>query len=159
MKQEICIIAALADNLVIGNNGQIPWRIPEDLKRFKELTTPHPIIMGRITHESIGRVLSGRTNIVITSNPDYQSFGCIVVHSLEEALKKSEGNDKVFIIGGEKIYKQALPIADRLFLTKVRGEFEGDTFFPDYSDFKNVCSSGEWQESNGFTYQFLELIR
>ncbi len=162
-KPKISIIVAVAGSKrVIGRAGGMPWNIPEELKRFREITMGHPIIMGRRTHESIGRVLPGRTNIVISRDPSYQTEGIIVAHSLEEALemaKNQPGSEEVFVIGGGEIYKQALPLADKLYLTVIDQEIEGDTFFPDYSDFKKVVWQSEEQESDGFKYRFLELER
>src|SRR3990167_10858678 len=156
-KPKVSIIVAVAgEKRVIGKKGSLPWYIPQELKRFKEITMGHPIIMGRKTHESIGRVLPGRTNIIITREPNYQAEGCIVVHSLEEALRQVQ-DEEVFVIGGGEIYKQALPLADKLYLTYIDKEIEGDTFFPDYSDFKRVISESDWQQSEGFKYKFLEL--
>jgi len=173
MKPTISIIAALSENRVIGNKGQIPWHIAEDMKRFKELTTGHPVIMGRKTFESIGKPLPNRTNIIITSNPDYHppdyppdEWNSLTppdlhtVHSLNEALelaKKHEQNE-IFIIGGGKIYQQALSIANKLYLTLVKGNFSGDTFFPDYSEFNRVLSK-ENSKNAEHEYSFLELSR
>lgn len=151
-------MAIAGKNRVIGKKGGLPWYIPEELKRFKEITMGHPIIMGRKTYESIGKALPGRTNIIITSSPNYTAQGCIVVHSLDEALQRARA-DEVFIIGGGEIYKQALPKADKLYLTKIDTEIEGDTFFPDYSEFKKVVWQSDWYESKGFKYKFLELER
>lgn len=153
------IVAVAGKKRVIGKKGSLPWYIPEELKRFKEITMGHPIIMGRKTHESIGRVLLGRTNIVITTHPDYQVPGCIIVHSLEEALRQAQGDDECFVIGGGEIYKQALILADKLYLTYIDKEIEGDVFFPDYSDFNKVAYESAWQEHGGFKYRFLELER
>ncbi len=157
------IVAVAGKKRVIGSSNKIPWYIPGELKRFKEITMGHPIIMGRKTHESIGKPLPGRTNIVITTHPDYQALGCIVVHSLEEALRFAQGkpfdSEEVFIIGGGQIYAEALPLADKLYLTYIDKEIEGDVFFPDYSDFKKVISQSNWMESNGLKYKFLELER
>lgn len=162
-KPRISIIVAIAgEKRVIGKAGGMPWHIPEELKRFKSITMGHPIIMGRKTHESIGRVLPGRTNIVISRGPSYVAKGTIVAHSLEEALRLAQdqpGNDEVFVIGGGEIYKQAISITDKLYLTVVEGNPEADTFFPDYSDFKKVVWQSDEQESNGFKYRFLELER
>lgn len=151
---------------VIGKKGGLPWYIPEELKRFKKITMGHPIIMGRKTHESIGRPLQGRTNIVITHEPKYTSPGCIIVHSLEEALRLSfdklriaQGSDEIFVIGGGEIYKQALPKANKLYLTYIDKEIAGDVFFPDYSEFRKVIYESDWQEHEGFRYKFLELER
>lgn len=163
IKPKVSIIVAIAGKKrVIGKKGGLPWYIPQELKRFKEITMGHPIIMGRKTHESIGKALPGRTNIVITSDPNYTALECIIVHSLEEALRLAsltQGHEEIFIIGGGEIYRQALPKADKLYLTKIEAEIGGDTFFPDYSDFKRVVRQSEVQESKGFKYQFLELER
>ena len=157
------IVAVAGKKRVIGKKGGLPWYIPQELKRFKEITMGHPIIMGRKTHESIGRVLSGRTNIVISREPNYKALGCIVVHSLDEALRVAQGkpfeNEEVFVIGGGEIYKQALPLADKLYLTYIDKEIKGDVFFPDYSEFKKVVYKSNWQEHEGIRYKFLELER
>lgn len=153
------IVAVAGKKRVIGKKGSLPWYIPEELKRFKEITMGHPIIMGRKTHESIGKVLPGRTNIVITTHPDYQALGCIIVHSLDEALRQAQGDDEAFVIGGGQIYAEALPLADKLYLTYIDKEIEGDVFFPDYADFKKVVNESAWQEHEGFKYKFLELER
>lgn len=153
------IVAIAGKKRVIGKKGALPWHIPEELKRFKEITMGHPIIMGRITHESIGKALPGRTNIVITTHPDYQAEGCIVVHSLDDALRQAQGADECFVIGGGQIYSEALPLADKLYLTYIDKEIEGDVFFPDYSDFKKKVYESAWQEHEGFKYKFLTLER
>lgn len=156
------IVAVAGKRRVIGKKGGMPWYIPEELKRFKEITMGHPIIMGRKTHESIGKALGGRINIIITRDPKYQAEGCIVVHDLNEALKQSKGKPggkEIFVIGGGEIYKQALPLTDKLYLTYVDKEMEGDVFFSDYSEFKKIVSESNWYSSNGFRYKFLELER
>lgn len=162
-KTRVSIIVAVAGSKrVIGKAGGMPWHIPEELKRFREITMGHPIIMGRKTYESIGRVLPERVNIVITRDPAFVAEGTIVVHSLEEAFQLAQdqpGNDEVFVIGGGEIYKQALPLADKLYLTLIEKEIEGDVFFPDYSGFKKIVWQSEEQESAGFKYRFLELER
>lgn len=161
MTPEVSIIAAVAKgNRVIGREGVLPWRISPDLKRFKELTSGNAVLMGRKTFESIGRSLPNRTNIVITRNENYKTPGCVVVHSLEEALEaaKQSGHEKVFIIGGGQIYEQAMKVADRLVLTEVEGEFEGDAFFPDYSGFGRVVSR-EACEHEGYRFEFVEMER
>ncbi len=158
---EICIIAAMSENRVIGKDGQIPWHISADLKRFKELTTPHPIVMGRKTFEAIGRPLPNRYNIVVTHDRNFRwNENLVSSLSLENALTlaKLKDKQKVFIIGGGEIYRQSIKYADRLYLTLVEGQFEGDTFFPDYSDFKNLVSE-EKGESGEYKYKFLELTR
>ena len=136
----ICLIAALAANRVIGRNNALPWRLPADLKRFKALTTGHPVVMGRKTYESIGKPLPGRRNLVISRNRDYIAPGCEVFHGLEAAIAACSGAEEVFIIGGAELYREALPRAHRLEFTEIQAEFEGDAVFPEYS-------SGEWRET------------
>jgi dihydrofolate reductase len=156
---KISMIAAIASgNRALGLNGRLIYHIPEDLKRFKEITSGHPIIMGRKTFESIGMQLPNRKNIVITRDEDYFAEGVEIVHSLDEALKLSEGDDEVFIIGGGQIYKEAIGKADKLYLTLVEGNPDADTFFPDYSDFKKIIFE-ESHKSDGLKYKFLDLER
>ena len=154
----ISLIAAMGKNRVMGHGGKIPWHLSADLKHFKEITTGHPVIMGRKTYESIGRALPGRTNIVLSRNPEFAPADVVLVPSLQEAFKLTEGAGEVFVIGGAQIFQQALPLTDKLYLTIVRGDFECDTFFPDYADFKNKISEKEG-ESEGHKYKFLELER
>lgn len=156
------IVAVAGKKRVIGKKGSLPWYIPDELKRFKQITMGHPIIMGRKTHESIGKVLPGRSNIIITHDSNYLVEGAVVAHSLEEAIKQARnqpGNDEIFVIGGGEIYKQALPIANKIYLTYIDKEVAGDTFFPDYSEFKKVVSESDWQDYEGNKYKFLELER
>lgn len=156
---KISMIAAIASgNRALGLNGRLIYHIPEDLKRFKKITSGHPIIMGRKTFESIGIPLPNRKNIVITRDEDYFAEGVEIVHSLDEALKLAEGDDEVFIIGGGQIYKEAIGKADKLCLTLVEGNPDADTFFPDYSDFKKVVFEEE-HESDGLRYKFIDLER
>lgn len=129
----ISLIVALAENHVIGANNRLLWRLPAELQYFKKTTMGKPIIMGRKTHESIGRALPGRHNIVISRQADFQAEGCDVVDSLDAALALVKDCEEVMIIGGAQIYQQALPLADRLYLTWVHHHFEGDTFFPTWS--------------------------
>ena len=139
------LIVAMAKNQTIGINNTLPWHLPNDLKYFKNVTMAKPIVMGRKTYESIGRPLPGRTNIVITRQSDYQAEGIVVVNSLQQALDKAEeinviaGHEEVMVIGGAEIYQQALLQADRLYITHVHSEVEGDAFFPD-------VSWSDWQE-------------
>lgn len=160
MKPEIAIVAAMGENRVIGKDNNLPWNIPEDLKRFRTLTLGHPVIMGRRTFESIGRPLPKRSNFVISRNPRFEIEGIVHCGSLGEALSRAgeSGKKKVFIIGGGQIYRQAINVADRLFLTVVRGEFKGDVFFPDYSEFQEKVFEKSGQ-SNGYDFTFLELER
>jgi len=127
---EVIIIAAMAANRVIGRGNSIPWHLPEELQWFKATTMGHVLIMGRKTHESIGRPLPGRRTIVISRNPDLRLPGCTTARSLEQALTLSAGHDKVFIAGGSQIYALALPLADTILLSILEQEIAGDTFFP-----------------------------
>lgn len=130
----ISIIVAMGRNRAIGFQNTLPWRLSADMQRFKRLTMGHHILMGRKTYQSIGRPLPGRTSIIITRQPDFQSEGCLVVHSLDEAvaLAQARGEQEAFVIGGAEIYAQALPIADRLYLTLVDAAPEADAFFPEF---------------------------
>lgn len=160
-KPLISIVVAISEgNRAIGKDNKLPWHIPEDLKRFKNITSGHPIIMGRKTFESIGRPLPNRTNIIITRDPSYQAENCVVVSSIEEAIQvaTSYDNDEIFIIGGGEIFKQALPFVDKLYLTVVKGNIQGDVFFPDYSSFSKTVKQ-ESHSSNGYTYTFIDLLR
>ncbi len=157
----INIIVAVAENGIIGGDNQLLWHISEDLKHFKKITSGHPVVMGRKTFESLGRPLPNRQNIVITRS-DIEIEGCTVVHSLEEALSLFTPADKVFIIGGAQIYREALSLADRFYLTRVHKEYEGDTYFPEWDE-------KEWQmidkehfergEKYEYPYTFEEYIR
>jgi dihydrofolate reductase len=134
---KLSLIVAMTESRVIGVNNHLPWNIPEDLKRFRQITAGHPIIMGRKTYESIGKPLPKRTNIVITRDKSYRVEGGAVVHSFEEALewaRRSDGAEEVFVIGGSEIFKLAIPIAYRIYLTVVHWPFEGDTFFPTFDE-------------------------
>lgn len=137
----ISIIAAMSENRAIGKDNKLPWYIPEDLAWFKEKTRGKPVIMGRKTHESIGKRLPGRLNIVISRDKDYVSpIKYVYKHnSLEDAIKKHEGLYELMIIGGSELYKAAIPLANRMYLTRICANFEGDTFFPEYDE-------SEWEE-------------
>ena len=136
----ISIIAAIAENDVIGRGGQLPWHLAGDLRRFKRLTMGHTIVMGRKTWESIGRPLAGRRIVVISRQPGYQADGVEVIAGLDEALQSAAaaGDDEVFIIGGAEIYRLAMPRADRLYLTRVHANVEGDARFPEFEP-------GQWR--------------
>ncbi|MDE7381621.1 MAG: dihydrofolate reductase [Muribaculaceae bacterium] len=162
---EIIGIVALGDDYEIGFNGNLLWRIKEDLQRFKRLTMGHPIIMGRKTRDSLPKALPGRTNIVISRNENYSAPDTLVAHSIEEAIEfasKTEGSDKIFIIGGGQIYKEAFPMIDRLEITHIYDNpEEADTYFPN-------IDSGEWRliektdlltSSQGPDYGFETYIR
>ncbi|WP_128545959.1 dihydrofolate reductase [Larkinella soli] len=142
----ISLIAAVAENGIIGRDNDLVWHLPDDFKYFKQTTSGHPVLMGRKTFESLGKPLAHRLNVVITRNPDYQVEGAVVVDSLEKALEEARktGNAEAFVLGGEEIFRQALPLADRLYLTDVKAAFDGDTYFPDYQRIKGHTT--EWQE-------------
>ena len=129
----LSLIVAVAQNGVIGDRNALLWHISEDLKHFKALTSGHPVVMGRKTYESLGRLLPNRTNVVITRQ-NIEIPGCRVVHSLDEALALFPGDEEVFIIGGAQIYAEALPRADRFYLTRVFHDYEGDTRFPEWDE-------------------------
>ncbi len=130
---KLSLIAAVSLNGVIGRDQKLPWNLPEDLKRFKEITYGAPVIMGRKTYESIGRLLPGRKNIIITRKTDLIIPGAWLASSLENAIKEVENVPEVFILGGGEIYRLALPLADRLYLTEIDVKIEGDTYFPEWS--------------------------
>ena len=156
----ISLIAALADNRVIGNKNRLPWRLPADLRHFKRVTMGKPLVMGRKTWESIGKPLPGRMNIVVSRDTTFQAEGCVVVHSIEQALDAAAGADEVMIIGGADLYAQVLPRADRLYLTEVRAHVEGDSWFPDIAreDWIEVeRERHRADESNGYDYDFVVL--
>jgi dihydrofolate reductase len=154
----ISFIWAMDENRVIGKNNQLPWRLPEDLKFFKRVTMGHPVAMGRKTHESIGRTLPGRENIVITKNRDFICEGCTVIYSIEEFITYCrEKNEEVFVIGGAEIFRELLPIVDRLYVTMIYEKFDGDTYFPEFSlkDFELVLQEpGIRDAKNPYEYEF-----
>jgi len=155
----INIIAAIGKNRELGKNNDLIWRISEDLKRFKALTTGHPIIMGRKTYESIGRPLPNRTNIVVTRNKEYNVDGCIVVSSLQDALTEAKKVDQseIFILGGNEIFKEGLAYANRLYLTLIDATADADVYFPEYSEFTKVVSQEDHPEHTpAYKYTMLE---
>lgn len=127
----LSLIVAFAKNNVIGNNNTLPWRLPEDLKRFKALTMGHHIIMGRKTYESLGRLLPGRTTVIVTRNKAYKVEGALIANSLEVAIELCKGDTEPFLIGGAELYEAGLEHATKLYITQVHAEFEGDAFFAD----------------------------
>lgn len=163
----ISVVAAIDEKRGLGKNNDLLFRIPEDLKRFRQLTAGKSVIMGRKTFESIGRPLPNRTNIIITRDKNFKAEGTIIAHSLEEALRQAtavssaesaQGLQEIFIIGGGQIFEQALSLVDKLYLTLVEGDYGADTFFPDYSEFKKVVHK-QMRESSGYKYTFLDLER
>ena len=156
-------IAAVAQNGVIGNNNDLIWRLPDDLKHFKNLTKGHTMIMGRKTWESIGaRPLPHRRHIIITRNFDYEAEGAEVVSTIDEALELAQTDDKVFIAGGGEIYKLAMPYIQRMELTIIHHDFQGDTLFPDFdeNDWKEISSKRhDVDERHAYPFSFVTLVR
>jgi dihydrofolate reductase len=154
---KISIIVAVAENGVIGAGNQLIWHLPEDLKNFKRLTTGHHIIMGRKTYESIGRPLPNRVNVIVTRNRDYEQERCLFASSLEQAVNISDNGYETesFIIGGGEIYRQALPLADKIYLTRVHQSFEGDVYFPELDENEwKILNKKEFQPDEKHKYPF-----
>ncbi len=163
MLPRISIIVAHSKNMVIGKGNDLIWEIPDDHARFKKITMGHPVIMGRKTWESIPekfRPLPGRTNFVITRDNSYSAPGATVTTSIEDALasaRQAPGNEEIFVVGGGEIYKAALPFTDRLYITLIDKEVEGDTFFPEYANIFTKKISEESREFEGLKYSYLIL--
>ena len=158
----ITLIAAAAENNALGKDNDLLWHLPEDFKRFKQITSGHYIIMGRKTFESFPKPLPNRTHIIITRQEEYLVEGCLVVHSLEDALEIAPQNEEIFIIGGAQIYKQALPFADKIDLTRVHIELDADAFFPEFntSEWNLVFSEKHFKdEKHQFDYTFETYIK
>lgn len=159
-RPHVKIVVAYSDNRTIGRDNALPWRLPGDLKHFKQATLGHPIVMGRKTWESLGRPLPGRRNIVISRQPQFAAAGASVYGSLAEALHDCKDEDSVSVIGGAQIYRLALPLADEIVATEVHAEVEGDAHFP-------RLEPGQWQETqrlvqqaeNGYAYDFVTYRR
>jgi dihydrofolate reductase len=159
---QIAIVAAVAENGVIGSNNGLPWRLRDDMRHFKALTIEHAVIMGRKTWESLGRPLPQRRNIVITRQTNFGAPGAEVVHSLAEALSRCAGDTKVFVIGGAQIYAEALPIANTLYITDVRCAPQGDASFPviDHSQWRQTRREAHLaDEFNEHDFDFVTLSR
>lgn len=153
----LSLIVAVAENGVIGRDGTLPWHISADLKRFKQLTMGHTIIMGRRTWDSLGRALPGRRSIVVSRNPQFQATGADVVPSLDEALTLAAGDTEAFVIGGASLYEEALPKADKLYITRVEFAVDGDTYFRtfDVSQWRLVePGQAEVDAASGLGYRF-----
>lgn len=160
-RRNVILIAAIAENGVIGDQNRLPWHLSADLRRFRSLTRGHAVIMGRRNYESIGRPLPERDNIVITRNPQFVAPGCRVVHSLAAALDAATGTD-VFVIGGAEIYRQALPLAERLEITEVHAHVPGDVYFPTFAttDWREVARERhEPDGKNAYAYSFVTYER
>ncbi len=158
---KISLIAAIGKNRELGKDNKLLWHLPEDFKRFKQITTNHTVIMGRKTYESIGRPLPNRANIIITRNPSLKIPGCTVVNSLKIALQKAKdlGETEAFIIGGGQIYQESLFQADKLYLTLIDQTFPADTFFPQYKHIFTKKIFEKKHQSEDYSYTFLELER
>ncbi len=164
----LALIAAMASNRVIGRNNQLPWYLPGDLKYFKQITMGKPLIMGRKTFESIGKPLPGRANIIVTRNPEFQFSGVTIVGSLEQAIEHAEavalidGVDEAMVIGGAELYALALPEADRLYLTQVHAEVDGNVWFPEFDAtvWQEVARENfDAEDPNPYDYSFVVLDR
>lgn len=161
----ISIIVAVAENGVIGRGGDLPWRLPDDLRYFKRITMGHPLVMGRKTFESIGRPLPGRTNIVLTRDPAWRAEGVDTAHTLDQALdlaRSAPGGEDVMVIGGADVFARALPLADRLYLTEVLDTVPGDVYFPpfDRAEWREVDrTAGQPDDSGRHTHDFVVLDR
>ncbi len=158
------LIVAVATNGTIGRNGDLPWRLPADLRHFKRLTMGHHLIIGRRTWESVGVVLPGRTMVVVTRDPNYRAGveGVLIAHSLQDALQLAGGDDEPFVAGGAALYREAFDIVDRMYVTRIHADFEGDTFLPDFDAEQWVVVSEERHdpdEKNLFPYTFLTMER
>ena len=160
----VSLIVAMARNRVIGRDNRLPWHLPADLKRFKELTMGHHIVMGRKTWESINRLLPGRTSVIVTSNPEFQLPGAKIARSVEDALQQCGDDLEVFIVGGEQLFRAALPLAQRLYLTTIEADVEGDTYMPqlDLSQWRLIAEeshSADEKNALPWTLQIFERAR
>jgi len=159
---KISLIVAMAENRVIGVDNRMPWHLSADLKRFRKITSGNPVVMGRKTHESIGRPLPDRVNVVLTRDSSYQAKGCIVVHNLEQAMRAAGEAAELMVIGGAGLYREFLPLADRIYLTLIHRAFDGDTFFPtiDWPEWREVAREEfEQDEQSGLSYAFIDYER
>ena len=160
MMHNLSVIVAVARNNVIGLDNTLPWHLPEDLKRFRALTTGHHIIMGRKTYESLGRLLPGRTTVIVTRNPNYKIEGALIAGSLEAAIALSQHDDEAFLIGGAELYQHGLELANKLYVTEIALEVVGDAHFP-------TVNTVEWQEtsreahtsSQGLAFSYVTYVR
>lgn len=160
----VSIIAAISDNNVIGKDNKLIWHLPEDLKRFKELTTGHTIIMGRKTFESLGKVLPNRKHIVLTRDENYHvdNENVIIIHDIENLEQYIDKEAENFVIGGAIIYRQLMPKADKMYITKIHEKFEGDSYFPIINEKEwNITEKiqGIQNEQNPYDYEFLTFVR
>jgi dihydrofolate reductase len=158
----VSLVSAASDNNVIGINNTLPWCMPADMRFFKNLTMGHTVVMGRKTYESMGKPLPGRKNVIITRNPDFKAKDCIVIDSFEKVYELCKEEGEVFVIGGAEIYRQIINKADKIYLTRIHGVFDGDAYFADIHE-------DEWEQSrisdfpadekNPYSYAFVEYLR
>jgi|SRR5690554_1699611 len=154
---KIAFVVAMDENGLIGRDNDLPWRLSADLQYFRRITMGKPLVMGRYTHESIGRPLPGRQNIVVSSLQDYRAEGCDVVQSVDEALRVAGKEDEIMVIGGSSLFEQLFDRADRIYLTRVHAELEGDTWFPDWdkTQWRQISrESHPADEKNQYAYSF-----
>jgi dihydrofolate reductase len=158
----VSIIVAMARHDVIGRAGTLPWHLPDDLRRFKQITLGHAIVMGRKTYESIGRPLPGRRNIVVTATPSYQAPGCLCVSSLPAAIMAAGNDPEIMVIGGHALYDAALPIATRLYMTEIDAEIQGDVYFPPFERAEWCETAREFHPrdtTHAYAFSFVVLER
>lgn len=152
----LSIIVAVARNRVIGANNTLPWHLPEDLKRFRVLTTGHHIIMGRKTYESLNRLLPGRTTVIVTRNSNYRVAGALIANSLQQAIKLCGNDEEVFLIGGAELYRDGLKLANKLYITEIDAAFEGDAFFPEFDKTKwQEISREDYVSEQGLPFRYM----
>jgi dihydrofolate reductase len=155
----ISLLVAMDENRVIGKDNKLPWYLPADLQYFKRITMGHPIVMGRKTYDSIGRILPGRENVIVTRSKDYQQNGAVILHSIEDIIRYANAHDdEVFVIGGAEIFKEILPAADKLYITNIHHAFEGDVFFPEINETEWTILSkteGKVDEKNLYPHDFI----
>jgi dihydrofolate reductase len=162
----ISLIAAISENRILADSKQehihvgIPWNIPSDERHFREITWRHPVIMGRKTYSTFNTPIQNCTSIIVTREPNFQAFGCVVLHSLQEAIDwaKMSETEEIFIAGGGEIYAESIKFANKLYLTIVEGDFIGDIYFPEFANFGKVTKEEKLQE-NGFKFKFVEIER
>lgn len=159
---KLSIIVAKSENNVIGDCNRLPWHLPEDLRKFREITMGHPILMGRKTFESIGRVLPGRANLVLTRDPDFYHPGVNIYHDLARLLDAYRNSEELFVIGGETCYRQTMNHADKLYITQLHANFSGDTYFPKLSESEWLETTNEYfppVADRQYGYSFIQKER
>ena len=157
---KLSTIVAIANNRVIGINNTLPWHLPEDLKRFRALTMGHHIIMGRKTYDSLGRLLPGRTTVIVTRNNDYKVEGALVANSLQDAIALCKDDDEAFFIGGAELYQDGLKLSNKLYITEIALDVEGDAYFPEYSSDEWLETSREAHVSEqGLAFNYVTYVR